>query len=284
MGNVIVSNITRTPFSNGSNWGSVPATTDLASIYMFEDFESQALGSDPEAIAGFANVTPGSVISTDQALGGTKSYKDVSLTAGTTEWANGFTHSIPSDLVEGDEAWLRIPVFLPIGSDLSIPTGGRLKWFRWRTETAAAANKGYSDIYYDDVNGRWEYIKETIPQPNYADAYWLTLATGVGGPFDHEYGKWVTWELYTKFSATAGVIRMWKDGVLMADLAGVHTLDDATDLVKSMYFRTYWNGTGIPKQQDWFYDNIAMALNGAGRSDSQYLATDAAGNRFIGVT
>lgn len=251
-------------------------TPNPVNIFLNEDFGAYSIGSDPELISGFTQVTPNSIITDEVALAGGKSYKDSSRAAATTEWANGFIHSIPGDLVEGDEAWARMRIFLPIGSDLqAIGEGDHLKWLRWRTETDLGANAGYSDIYYDEVIGRWKFIKEVAPNT------WHTLTTGAGGPFDQEYGKWVTWEFYFKFHSTVGVVRMWKDGVFVNELTNIETLSTPTDVVKSMYFRTYWNG-GIPKQQDWYYDNVAIALNGAGRTDSTQLNTDSEGNLYIG--
>jgi len=261
---------------DGGGYGSVASSTDPTGIFLNESFESYSLGSDPDAISGFSEVTSGSVISDEQAFSGTKSYKDVSRTTGSTEWANGFIHSIPSDLVQGDEAWVRMHIYIPAGSDITAPgEGDRLKWLRWRTESYVGANTGYSDVYYHKLLCEWRYIKEVTNS-------WKVLATGVGGAADMEYGKWVTWEFYTKFHTTAGIIRMWKDGVYINEFTDITTLTTATDTVTSMYFRTYWNG-GIPEQQDWYYDNVAIALNGAGRTDSTQLNTDSEGNLFIGA-
>jgi hypothetical protein len=278
MGNVLA------PY-NFTFQGGIPQGTDpesygpierhpVGDIFLAEDFSSYVLGSDPDAIAGFSEFNGTSVISDDLTR---QTVKDVSKSATTTEWANGFVHTIPSDLVEGDEAWIRMRIWLPVGSDLDAPgEGGHLKWFRWRTSTDIGGNAGFSDIYYDETLGEWKYIKETVDS-------WSTLAIGVGGPFDIEYGKWIDWELYTKFSSTVGIVRMWKDGIMINELLNEQTLTTATDTVKDFYFRTYWNG-GIPKQQDWHYDRVDIALNGAGRTDSTELQTDLVGNKFIGKT
>ena len=272
MSDCLISAASFTAKLQGSGAGSRPQQ-DLGAIFLNEDFSSYALGSDPDDIEGFGEVSVDSVISDD--LGG-KTFKDVSYGVGATEWANGFTHTIPADLVEGDEAWVRMKIWLPVGSDLTAPSeGGHLKWFRWRTETDLGANAGYSDLYYDANNGDWKYIKETVDS-------WTVLATGLGGQFDQEYGKWVTWEFYNKFHSSDGIVRFWKDGVLVNEILNEQTLTTATDRAKSFYFRTYWNG-GIPKQQNWYYDSVAIALNGAGRTDSTLMPTDALGNKFIGI-
>ena len=255
----------------GGGYGSV-GDSALGTIYVNEDFTGYSLGADPDTVTNFSEVTAGSVISADR---GGKSYKDVSQVTGTTEWANGFIHAIPSDLVEGDEAWVRMKIYIPSTADLSVSTGN-LKWFRWQQHTNLAANAGYSDLYYFKSTGGWRYIKE-------GGGSWSVLTSAVDGPFDMEYDKWIEWEIYTKFHSTDGIVRLWKDGVLVGEVLSEATMIAATDVAKAFYFRTYWNGTGIPKQQDWYYDNFSMALEGAGQSDTTSLRTDAAGNKFIGV-
>jgi len=248
------------------------AETNLSGLFFHENFEAISLGVNPNTISGLQDFTAASEISSDEFLSGTRACKNVSLTAGTEGFPIGFVAPFSTNLVEGDESWFRIPIFIPVGSDLDAP-GFKLKWMRGQTQTAAGENKGYNDIYYNDGPDAFDFIKEGVFD-------WSNLSTGT--PNGMEFGKWIFWEYYIKYSATVGIIRYWKDGILVNELLNEQTLTDSTDEGTAQFFITYWNG-GIPKQQTWFYDEITIALEGGGRTDSTQLVDDAAGNKYIGL-
>lgn len=194
--------------------------------------------------------------------------------AGFGHWGGSLRQ--PSNLVKGDEVWLRVRTYMPSGFDTSVSDsycpdlnggGGRLKFLRVHTASAGGNNHGYNDVY---INDRLDFIYE-----GGTEGWVRSLGKGLARD------KWETVEMYLKLSdvpASAGgeaLIRIWQNGQLLKEITHLKTLKTATDYADFAYIFTYWNG-GSPKTQHMWIDDIIYTSDKPSAKDSK-------GNPYIGI-
>ena len=180
-----------------------------------------------------------------------------------------------TNLVKGDEIWIRVHTFMPAGFDYnSNAEGNLLKFMRVHTRTASNTNIGYNEWYITPTTNpfashqfiyegeqKWSYVNDLSQRP--------------------QLGVWETYEFYLKLddvpAASGGQARarFWKNGALILDVADRQTLQNPGVFVDRMHFFTYWNG-GSPQTQQMYIDDLIITT--APPSN-----TDASGNPFIGV-
>lgn len=264
--------------------------TDLSQILYATSFEGGTLGNSVTTVSSIADVS--AVLSNTRSTAGTQSAEDF-IAVGAGQVGNlGFTYSWRNingiSLVEGDEAWWRIKVFMPAGYDISTNTFG-LKWLRTHVLTSSGGNAGYVDTYLqsdgtgfhqNEPAGNNQSTREAWSAQDRADLAALGRSA--------QYGTWQTWEQYVKFQNipdSTVTVRNWLDGELVYETSKWTTLGGAGNVGEAAYFITYWNGEPLyPLQaQTMWYDEFAVAVKGGGRDDTQFMGTDAEGNFFIGT-
>lgn len=190
-------------------------------------------------------------------------------------WGGGI--NFPAKQVKGNQLWVRIRTFWPVGSDFNSYSGGnRLKFLRFRTNSAPSVNDGYNDWYINSTTGIFNTPYSWIYE---GENSWVDFGT-----FGHDAiqkGQWETYEYYIKFDnvpASQGgqaLVRLWKNGVLLKEITNRKTLKTTETYSTDLLIFTYWNGNS-PKTQDMYVDDLVVT------SDTPS-AQDASGNHYIGM-
>lgn len=234
-----------------------------------QNFDDQAVG----ASCGW-DASDGSRVSSEKAFGGTKSCK-LSVNKGATafgSWGGILIH--PTKVGRGGQVWLRVRTFMPTGFNYdSVAEGNRLKFLRIHTMSDTQANYGYADWYINPkgTSPPFSFIYE-------GEQVWGTLSASKDAVV---LGKWETYEFYVKLDTAAvskggqGIVRAWKDGVLISELRDRMTLATSSAYSDRTHLFTYWNG-GAPLTQSMYVDDVTLTTDTpSGR--------DAAGNPYIGM-
>lgn len=243
-------------------------TTQVNAWTLFYNYDNMAIGAN----CGFS----GSTVSNIQAYSGKNSCQ-MSVKQGDTafgEFGNTFTH--PTPVTQGQQLWVRVRTFWPVGSTYnSIGEGDHLKFLRFHTTSTVTENLGYDDIYINPQgsNPPFQFIYE-------GEQVWDFIGVAPG-PNTIQFGKWETYEYYVRFDTKSvnngGVaeVKFWKNGVLLADMKDRFTLANATAWSDATYLFTYWNG-GSPITQVMYVDDVQI------QTDTP-TAKDALGNVYIGT-
>jgi hypothetical protein len=184
----------------------------------------------------------------------------------------GGIRALSTPLGKGSEIWVRWRQYWPTAFTFSATPW--MKFLRFRTEVGGV-NNGYLDLYVEKANGSgvtYRTIKEV-------QDVWAEISNGAI-PRD----QWITYEVYAKLDNVSvngggtGRMRVWIDGVNVQDRTNITTLTNASALVPSIYFFTYWNNEA-PPNNDTYFDDVVVAT-----SASPPTATDSGGRIFIGTT
>ena len=246
-----------------------------------QNFDSSAVG----AACGW-DAAGGSVVSADQSYTGKNSCK-LTITSGATAfgmWGGVIAH--PTPVRQGEQLWMRVHTFMPVGFDYnSNGEGNHLKFLRYHTATTAGKNGGYDDIYINPRGSEnpFQFIYE-------GEQVWDLIGTASGTLVGNlmgttkeiiQLGSWETYEYWVKFDTVPvknggqAEVRFWKNGALMADLTDRITLGNASLIVDQTNLFTYWNG-GAPATQSMYVDDLLLTTDTPS-------AEDAAGHPYIGV-
>lgn len=217
---------------------------------------------------------------TEKVAFGSKAWK-TTATQGADEWAMGGGTYFPSALKKGQSLQAQWSVFFPTDFDWYAGGGGRLKFFRIRTEPAAGGNSGYHDIYINTLG---------LGGGSSDDGKLVNIFEGLQAWHDTSEimtkGEWNTFELRVDFDDVSfsqggkGRTQLWRKKynqmVLVLDVKTDPTLASATDVAPFFYIFTYWNG-GAPKTQSMYIDRIVFETD-----LTRLVETDTAGNKIIG--
>ena len=227
---------------------------------------------------GFDGAAGRSFISTEHSAEGGQS-AELNITKGDPEygwgtWGGGIDY--PAFPGKGKEIWFRVKIFMPAGFDYSSPAQPWLKFMRIRTRQSSGAHEGYLDVLLmDDDVDEYKGAIDWIFEPESQHVF-------IGGDADRvQFDKWETYEVYAKLddvpvsAGGQGRSRVWKNGVLLADITNRKTLYTANSVADFTYLFTYWNG-GAPKTQKLWVDDIVIATRTPGNRDAY-------GNAFIGT-
>lgn len=185
----------------------------------------------------------------------------------------GGIREFPTRLGPGSELWIRFRVYWPAGFDWTARPF--LKFFRVHTQSPTRSNEGYVDWYVNNPervsDPPFQIIKE------YEDIWHYF---GVDPIDDPRTGVWETYEAHYVFDTVPvsrggrARVQAWKNGVLLADIRDMRTLETPASYAHQLQF-SYWNG-GAPKSQSWYVDDIRLTT-------VRPSARDAWGNPMIGT-
>jgi len=257
----------------GSVSSNIAALPDEYTPFIERNFNVGPVGSS--AKSEWDNGGAGSVYANADPFDGTTYINSTNVTFSENTNVFGGWLSFPQNLVQGDEIWVRLRV-RPQDAFWS-DSSPHQKFIRIRCETPTGSIvQGYIDIYINQ-DGTFKWIREI-------DGPWTNKWFYFDPSVTMDVGTWQTYETYVKLSAdpNEAVVRFWKDGVLVGTIqnAGRATLYNATNVAMQLLIFTYWNGEpALPTEvHTCGIDSIKVAT-----SLSPPTATDAAGNKFIGV-
>lgn len=248
--------------------------TSVSAWTTIRNFNDGTVGANAKGSDAFSGSAGDSYYSNEQVSEGPLS-AELNITAGETAFGSwGGAITFPSNLYKGDEIWLRVKTFMPVGFNYnSTSNGNRLKFLRVHTMSPSAANQGYDDWYINPQGSStpFSWIYE-------GEQKWVHF--GDSGDAI-QLGKWETYEMYLYLddlpTASGGKarIRLWKDGVLLQDITDRKTLKAADSYAEKIYIFTYWNG-GAPKTQKMWMDDIVVTTETPDARDAQ-------NNPYIGI-
>lgn len=162
------------------------------------------------------------------------------------ERQEGFGHwggsvTFPQKLYKGNEIWIRLRTFFP--TDFNYTANPRLKFLRTHISKpdglGGFTNGGYNDIYINPPGSAIPFfgIKEQ-----------QDIGVNIGTASNAiVLGAWETYECYIKFdevsmdSGGGGVMRFWKNGILLKNMTNIRTLNTADSYADFFYLFSYWN-------------------------------------------
>ena len=249
------------------------ASSNASAWTVSEDYDAQGLN---ERCAPFWDDGADSKVSNEQSISGNKSCR-MAVPSGGKTWGGGFVS--PSFLHKGDEAWIRFRLYLPLDFDYgAYSAGNKLKFIRMTVrDTSNDSIVGRLDWYWHREGSTSKFGK-ILERDKCTTDCWETFG---GANAEQVRGVWETYEMYAKFDHVSvndggeGRVRVWKNGILMADLTDRPTMWPGSDEVSSMMIFSHWNG-GSPKAQHLYFEDLIATNEVPGSSD-------AAGNPYIGV-
>ncbi len=199
-----------------------------------------------------------------------------------------WTYPLGSDLYEGDDLWVRVYLYPPGGFDWTCSPITKL--VRVAVADASGAGASYASIlatrpqnYGCGDGGAYGYVVsgQEMNSGQTPPPICQNRNNGDGGAYLTP-GRWHSLELYLHVSATAGIMRVWHDGVLRNEYAyptipagGYIPRIDTTDWT-AHHLLGWWNGGPTQTQTIYFDDFVVTNETPANR--------DAAGNPMIGPT
>lgn len=231
----------------------------FASPYAFAwtrtmSFESGAEGSIAQGTGLLDYAGSVTTLTTTRARTGTGSAR-MAWTSGMNGW--GTCHgeiNFPSNVTEGGEVWFRAYTYFESGWQWNTaPT----KFMRLKT---AGGHLGLMA-----TNGYFWLSNEVTPY----DSSWQSPVQKTPTPI----GEWVCLEIYVRFSATDGIIRLWENGVLFAE--DQNPTLDAGNTGYLAYLMNTWNSPGAAGNQVQYFDDIVL-------TNERPSNRDAAGNYMVG--
>lgn len=264
----------RSPASN-----SVTVSTNAADLLLSTNFEEESTVNTAE-IGGWTKYGPNSnavVVTTEQARAGAQSvkfnfnYSDWNSTDTNYHQRAQISQTNVINLVLGQTYWTGISTYIPTSWQDDYPTNAELIWqFHGAANGPAGASSPPLALYIDgnteniDVRGATTTVYATAP-----------YATAIGSmPLDPDKGKWIDWVIETTFNYSGGAVKVWKDGVKVADYTGptiFHNTGQTNE--NGPYFATgpyKWDWGNLATQvsnRTMYADEIRQADNTASCTD-----------------
>ncbi|MBK8014447.1 MAG: hypothetical protein IPK13_24245 [Deltaproteobacteria bacterium] len=221
------------------------------------DFEAGTVGARANGTSGFGYATTQTFFSETRAHGGVRSAR-VGFLQGAEEGTGGSV-GYPN-LSEGDEIWAR--GYFYFASPFSWACSPVVKILRIRVNTASDSHVAWHSVF---ANSQGQILLSNEVQSHQP-------TTNVRFDVD----QWQSIEIYVKFSATAGIIRIWKNGQLVIEDKSRRTLAASSNVSNQSNVFTYWNG-GHPQTQYGWIDDFVW-------TSERPSSVDAHGNPMIGPT
>lgn len=182
----------------------------------------------------------------------------------------------PQPVKEGGEIWYRVRTNMPNSFDYRSSTFA-LKFMRVHTANGTS-NRGYMDTYISP-DGSYLYQNEFYQDQAHESfqSQNLSVLGLLSSSMVVSKNTWETYEVYVKFSATAGkgIYRVWKNGKLYYENTKWPTLASSADQSDYALLFTYWNGNA-PQSQALFVDDLIVTNEKPANKDS-------VGNAYIGA-
>lgn len=179
---------------------------------------------------------------------------------------------------EGTEMWTRVWCYHTEGFLFTTDPGTR-KWFRQREVTTSGSSQGYADFNIDGGAGHGSFETVVFNKEGIGMG-WLEMdPDSNGAPIR---GVWECYEQYVRSSRNNGIVRWWKNGVLLGEHTGIRTKVADANRMNGALFVSIWN-SGLPQDQTWYWCAPAVAMRNSVRDDTPHMARDARGNFFIGT-
>ncbi|WP_339668555.1 hypothetical protein [Dasania marina] len=255
----------------------VMCATNVFAWTKYINFNNGVLGSQTYNNDGFSDAAGGTYYDNGEAYEGGQSAK-LTIEAGKTGYGKwGGVINYPSNLVKGDEIWLRVRTFMPVGFNYdSSSEGEHLKFLRIHTRSPAVSNEGYNDWYINpatapESSSPHKFIFE-------GEQRWSTAGGYVDRP---QLGVWEVYEIYLKLDTKSvndggnAIVKMWKNGKLLGEFRDRYTLVNDDSYSDRTHVFTYWNG-GAPKTQHMWLDDVVITSETPSEIDEY-------GNSYIGV-
>jgi hypothetical protein len=221
------------------------------------DFEQGTDGARADGPSGLGYAATATFYDNARAFSGSQS-AIVNFVQG-TEVGTGGSVGWPN-VTEGGEVWAR--GYFYYASPFDWTCSPVVKILRTRVNTSSNSHVAWHSIFADS-QGRIMISNEVQSYQQASGTYF-------------DINQWQSLELYVKFSATAGqgVIRIWKNGVLVIQDTTRRTLAASSNISNQGNVYTYWNG-GHPQNQTGWIDDFVWTNE---RPSNQ----DASGNYMIG--
>lgn len=220
-------------------------------------FESGGVGSLAQGTSGFDYAASRTTFSSDFANSGTKSAK-MAWAAGDEGFSSDTGQfNFPSAVTNGNEVWARGYFYFASPWTWSSAGGGYkiIKVFRLLSDS------GGMDSIFADSDGAIVLSNEPAQVQTVLNA-------------SMDIGKWQCLEIYVKASSTSGIIRIWKNGVLIGESVGPYTLASSGNILNGVYVMSQWN-SGPAQNQNQYLDDFVITTDKPSN-------VDAKGNPMIG--
>lgn len=212
--------------------------TPYYGIFAKEAIDSNPTGGGTTSVKVAADLT---------AVQDDKSYQ-ISFIGGSPNDNVGVSKGITPNTLRYGIVNMQVVIKFPATFDLTAP-GYALKFLRLKTETSAAVNRGYADIYIEDT-GNVFYIHEAIAGSR------VDAPTGMG--YEIQRDVWETFEYRVVFDSVAKdsggegratlFLKRGNAFVKIIDNTASATLFASDDKNSLALLFTYWNGNA-PKDQ-----------------------------------
>ena len=256
------------------------------------DFDGGTIGQKVEGgVNGFSNAAGATVYSACPSRAG--QCAKMQIKKGSDGWSTWggrllFNEHGRTELVKGDQLMISLDIFFPadplISGGFDYSAAPHLKFLRVATQSSTGENEGYNDLYITpDGATHWDaenskntdapffYIKEQQNKARFIGSY----------PADRpQQGVWESYEVHLYFDnvtvdnggSSKVVIR--KNGVELAVLTDIQTLNTPTSKATQFLIFTYWNGgnslaTGYypVKDQYLYIDNLTVSTESSAAKD-----------------
>jgi len=232
---------------------------------IYRNFNVGTIGASTTGNAnGFDQGGTETVYTTEQVFAGAQAAKSTirPSQSGTFSFG-GWITNYPSNFFRGDSVWFQGYYYVPASFFFGIP---RIKFLRFRTYAAnGSTNQGYVDTYINPLatpSSTYDIIYEgDIAEP---PSGW----THAGPAATIDRDRWIRINKHVVFdnlsTDNGGMarVRLWQDGVLLADKTDRRTLVDADSFSNQFLNFTYWNGENAPQVQSLYIDELRLAKNG----------------------
>lgn len=235
-------------------------------------FDEGEIGSNANRRDGFHGAAGQSTYSDQQKLKNNSAR--ISIKKGQTGYGHwGGEFRFPEKVYKGSTIWFLVHTYMPADFDHhAYGEGSRLKFLRIQTLKSNGDSRGYNDLYFDMLGAeqpyKWIYEGENR---------WSDVGSRNNPPKKEQWQSYemaVTLDNIPKSKGGQAQVRIWKNGVLLAEIEDRMTLARADDYSDRALLFTYWNG-GAPKDQHMYVDEITITTDTPP-------GTDAHGNPFIG--
>lgn len=264
--------------SNTETDSTYPASTgdtDLSKLYWTADWSAEPDGASLDQQYGLANA-PFAKVNAGLTLNGRKSAKETfGPYMSSDKYPIGFEHIPPTSVIpygeDGVETWFRLWVYHHTGYVWETRDGARKTIRLGEQYSDGSYAGGFSDIYiatdppfYSWQVGGFLYIRETV-------SAWKNMDTQ--GVHKFTIGAWECIEVYTKggLSDATGVVKMWRDGVLVNTLNTQTKINAASRLCRMAWISNY--NIGLSKEISHSWCAPAIAIRSSTRDDTPHMTT-----------